>query len=777
MLDKYSKWLVGNPYLILILSILTISIIGFGVTKLGMDQDYRVFFSKEFPPLEALDQIHKTYNKNDNVLFVIEPKDGTIFSKDTLAIVKELTDKAWTIPYSTRVESVTNFQFTRSDGDNLVVSDLVETPLNLNSRQLDVIKDIAINEPTLRNRLISTTGHVTGVNVVIELPGKTTSEAPAVVDYVRQMKAELQEKHPGVNVYLTGIVMMNHAFPEASMSDMMTLVPIMFLVIIVLIGFLLRSFWGTVGTLAVIMFSVVAALGMSGWLGVNITPPSASTPTLIMTLALADSIHFLIYMFREMRNGKTKSEAIVTSLKVNMQPIILTSVATIIGFMGMNFSESPPFRDLGNITAMGVFAALIFSVAFLPAFMKVVPVKGKVGHIWLDKLVSRIADIVILKRKTLIVVMSGFVIFLAVFIPRIELNDQWLEYFGYNLEFRPDTEFAVQHLIGVYTIEYSIPAKNSGGVADPEYLKALEQFTEWYRNQTEVVHVSSMIDVMKRINKNMHGDKDNSYILPERRKQASQYLLLYELSLPFGHDLNNMINVDKSSSRVIVSLKNVSTVNMKELEKRAENWLTNNAPSYMFAHGSSPTLMFAHISQRNIRQMLTGTTMALFLVSLVLVYALKSFKLGMFSLIPNLVPAVMGFGFWGLIVGEVGLAVSIMAAMTLGIVVDDTVHFMSKFRRAKEQGMTDEDSVRYAFSTVGSALIVTTVILAAGFMVLSQSTFAMNSQMGFLTAITIIFALAADFLLLPSLLLVFSRKKLKRKAGLENYTELEDVKL
>ena len=336
-MEKYIQWIINNPFKVIFLTIIAIFSIGGGVSRLGMDQDYRVFFDKAFPPLDALELIHKTYNKNDNVLFVIEPKDGKVFSQETLAVVKELTERAWTIPYSNRVVSITNFQYTRSNNDDLIVSDLIVNPDSMTASDLAEAKNIAINEPTLRNRLISPGGHVTGVNVVIELPGKETTEAPTVVEYVRNIKRELNENHENINVYLTGIIMMNHAFPEASMSDMMTLVPIMYLVIILLIGFLLRSVWGTIATLMVITFSVVAALGMSGWLGINITPPSASTPTLIMTLALADSVHFLTFMFREMRNGKTKSEAIASSLRVNIQPIILTSVAPMIGFMGMNF--------------------------------------------------------------------------------------------------------------------------------------------------------------------------------------------------------------------------------------------------------------------------------------------------------------------------------------------------------------------------------------------------------------------------------------------------------
>lgn len=230
------------------------------------------------------------------------------------------------------------------------------------------------------------------------------------------------------------------------------------------------------------------------------------------------------------------------------------------------------------------------------------------------------------------------------------------------------------------------------------------------------------------------------------------------MSLPYGLDLNNQINVDKSATRLTVTLKNLSTNKMLAFEDRAGQWLHDNAPT-MMVEGASPLIMFSHIGKRNIHSMLIGTTIALVLISLVLLFALRSVKIGFISLIPNLVPAAMGFGMWGLMVGRVGLALSVVASMTLGIVVDDTVHFLSKYLRAKrEQGKDATDAVRYAFHTVGTALWVTSLVLAAGFLVLSQSSFEINSSMGLLTAITIMLALAADFFLLPSLLMTLDSK-------------------
>ncbi|MGY8766623.1 MAG: efflux RND transporter permease subunit, partial [Nitrospinaceae bacterium] len=273
-------------------------------------------------------------------------------------------------------------------------------------------------------------------------------------------------------------------------------------------------------------------------------------------------------------------------------------------------------------------------------------------------------------------------------------------------------------------------------------------------------YVSTLTDTMKRLNKNMHGDDQSYYRLPDERDLSAQYLLLYELSLPFGLDLNNQINIDKSSTRLTVILESISTQDALALENSAQKWLKKNAPPEMASHGASPLIMFSHIAMRNIDSMMVGTFFALLLTSAILVAVLRSFKLGLISTVPNLVPMAMTFGIWGWVVGEIGLAVSVVAPVALGIIVDDTVHFLSKFRRARvELGKTTEEAIRYSFHTVGTALILTSIVLVCGFLVMTLSGFRMNVQLGFMTTIAIVCALLADFLFLPSLLMKLDRTK------------------
>ncbi|MXY65931.1 MAG: MMPL family transporter, partial [Gammaproteobacteria bacterium] len=332
-----------------------------------------------------------------------------------------------------------------------------------------------------------------------------------------------------------------------------------------------------------------------------------------------------------------------------------------------------------------------------------------------------------------------------------------VEYFDERIPFRTDTDFVVENLTGMYFIDYSLDAGVPGGISDPAYLNQVDRLASWLREQPEVIHVSTLSDVFKRINRSMHGDDPEWYRLPGERDMAAQYLLLYEMSLPYGLDLNNQIDIDKRSSRLSVTLETLSTTEFLAFERRVDAWMAGNTPDIR-ATGASPPMMFSYIGFRNALGMLVGTGLALAAISILLIFVLKSLRYGLLTLIPNVAPAAMAFGIWGLANGEIGLGLSVVGTMTLGIVVDDTIHFMSKYLRARrEQGLDPVESVRYAFSTVGIALWITSVALAAGFLVISTSAFLLNANLGLLVAIVIMLALVVDFLLLPALLIRFDR--------------------
>ena len=757
LISRYTQIVTDYPWWILLIIAMAVATMASGITRLGFKNDYRVYFSKENPQLQAFDALQDVYNKSDSVLFVLAPKEGTVFSVKSLQAVKALTEKSWQIPYSSRVDSLTNFQHTQAVEDDLQVADLVVDP-DVTKEAIQKIKEIALNEPFLLNRLVSKQGHVTGVNVTLQLPGESSLEATEVATYARTLVAEMAVDYPDVDIYLTGMAMMNNAFSESAMTDNKFLVPIMYGIVIMTLLLCLRSISATLSIVVLIIASVVSALGISGWIGWSLTPTSAISPTIILTMAVADCVHILVTQLHNMRLGHEKKQAIQESLRINFMPIFLTSLTTAIGFLSMNFSDAPPFRDLGNIVAIGVVLAWLFSISFLPAVMTILPVKVKLRDEIDNSLMKRLAEWVIQYRSALLIVNGIIAVILISFVPNNHLNDEFVKYFDETTEFRIGTDFLTENMGGIYSIEFSIDSKTAGGISEPEFLKNIQQLTDWLLSQPEMVHVNTITDTFNRLNKNMHGDDIDWYRLPESRELAAQYLLLYEMSLPYGLDLNDQINIDKSGVRVIATLENMSSVQMLAIEARINQWLAVNMQNYT-VNLASPVLMFSHIGNRNISRMIIGSGLALVLISLLLMLAFKSVKLGLISLIPNLVPAGIAFGIWGIIDGQIGLGLSVVTGMTLGIVVDDTVHFISKYRRARvEKSMNSPDAVRYAFSTVGVALWITSFVLVSGFMVLGQSHFVMNAEMGLMTAITIAVALFLDLLFLPPLLMSMDKE-------------------
>ncbi|MCK4739412.1 MAG: MMPL family transporter [Deltaproteobacteria bacterium] len=752
----HGQKVIKYRWIILALTLLVVSGAGYGMKFLGFETDGRVFFSPENPQLKALEAFERTYNRQDNIIYAIEPKNGDVFTAKTLLAISELTEASWQIPYSSRVDSITNYQHTVVDQDDLVVGDLVPDPASLTSRELEEIKKITLNEPTLVNRIISPDGKMAIVMTTILKPEDGSKDADVnieVNDYIKKEVENFKATHPELDIYLTGSVPFDLAFTEVSQNDMRRLMPVMFVIIIVFMYLFLGSVAGTIATITVALLSIIVALGLSGWYGLKITSPSAMAPTIILTLAIADSIHILTTIFYEMRRGMPKAKAIVEGVRVNMLPVFLTSITTAIGFLSMNSSDAPPFRDLGNVAATGVMAAFFFSIFLLPALIYIFPIRVKAHVSTKPPLSERLGEFVVRQKRVLLISSVVIIIGMMAGMIGLELDDNFKEYFDERYPIRTETDYVSEKFMGMDVIEISLPAGEASGINEPLYLERLEKLANYIKTRDGVSHVNGVNDIIKRLNVTMNNGDVEFYKIPKNRELIAQYLLLYEMSLPFGLDLNTSISVDRSSTRLTAMLRGLSAVDMRALESDILGWMKTNVPE-IYSHPTGMSLMFSHISERNIRSMLGGGAVALILISIILVIALRSVKIGIISLVPNLIPAFMAFGLWGYLFDTVGLAVAIVSVISLGIVVDDTVHFLSKYLRARrEHGMNPESAVKYTFNVVGRAIITTTMAISAGFLVLTLSGFKLNLSMGLLTAFSVAFALLVDFFFLPPLLM------------------------
>ena len=758
------RWTTGHPWLTIFLLVVAVVVSASGASNLYFRGDYKVFFEEGYGPLNDFQEMQHVFNKRDNIAVLIVPQSGDVMTPEVLTLVQEYTDAAWQTPFSSRVDSITNFQHTWAEGDDMMVDDLVPDGLDLTAETLENIRALAMAEPALRDGLLSPDSRVTMININTQMPDNhdNTANVIEVSDFVHALSDEFAAKYPGVSFYHTGVIPINYSFATEGQKDMSTLIPAMLLMIIVLLALMLRSALATLATVVVLILTIMATMGLAGWLGFFLSTGTINVPIVVLTIAVADCVHIVASMQYGQRLGKSRREAVLYSLELNWMPIFITSATTAVGFLTLMMSESPVFVDFGVLSAIGVMMAYFLSVTLFPALLVVLPIgQGKEGS-QQSRMMDGLADWVVRRQKGLLVFGSLLAIGIGALSLNNEVNDVSTDYFSMATDFRQSVEMRADTLNGSQGIDFALFTGQEGGVNDPEFIRVMRDFSVWLEQQPEVDHVASLSDTYKRLNMNMHADDAEWYRIPEDRELAAQYLLLYEMSLPYGLDLNNQLNLDKSAVRITVTVKNVGSREMVALEDRARAWMAEQAPDIRLT-AASPGLMFAHIGETNMKSMIKSMFLAFFIISGILIFALGSLRLGLISLFPNILPALVGFGFWSLISGEINLALSIVSSMTLGIIVDDTVHFLSKYQYARKDGMDAEAAVRYAFASVGRALLITTTVLTLGFSLLMFSAFRLNSDMGMATAIVIVMALVIDFLLLPPLLLWLDGKSTSPK--------------
>ncbi|MDF1820635.1 MAG: MMPL family transporter [Alcanivoracaceae bacterium] len=737
-----------------------------GAARLSFTADFRVYFSDDNPQLIAFEQLEEDFNKRDTLTILVQPVEGSVFDEDMLTLVRQLTDMAWTLPYSRRVDSLANHQQLTSDADSLYARDLLGDERDLSSPQTrEAIRRYASEEPAVAGFLAAPDGSVAAINIALLLPDGDTSATREVLDATREKLAAFENDwNDRVQFHLYGTAVINLALEDAVARDLSLLVPLSTVLIYALVFFLLRSTTGLVLVITTISLSVATVFGVFGWAGQMLTPATGMIPNMVMIIAVADCIHLLVTYYHEMGQGKDRQAAMRESLRINFAPMLVTSVTTAIGLLCLNFSEAPPYRALGNMGALGAVLAFIITVTLIPALLCWLPAGKAVGagkgSAALFGPMGRLGERIIRHRRGVMFASLALVALCAFGIPENRLMERWHHYYDDSFPVKQALNVQDAHLNGVNFIQYRVGTGETSGINRPEVVAQLAALHDWLEQQPEVVYVEGLLPHLRKVHRLLEAGAESATDLPESRERAAQNLLLYEMSLPMGLGLEEYLDSDRSSTRLSVFFHKTDSRTLMAFDQRARDWAAENTPALAVSEGTGLDMVFAHISDRNMVSLLKGTALALVLISVLMVFVLRSLRLGLISLVPNLVPVIAAYGLWGHFVGYVDLGLSVVACMSLGLVVDDTVHFLSKYVRARrELGQSPQDAVQYAFGTVGAAMLVTTLVLAAGFALLILSPFSPTWGMGGLLSLTIVLALVFDFLLLPPLLLVTDSKK------------------
>ena len=738
-----------------------------GVKDLRISAETRVLAGPGDPVRLDLERFEARFAQNNNLFFVVAPSDEDVFTVEGLAAIDFITERAWRLPYANRVDSITNFPLIVADEGSFGVTSLANDGLPHTEQDLTDARNRLQADPWVHQLLLDDEAHTTGINILFIIPPEATAEIAEIMGEVEVLRQDFAAAYPEVDLYVTGNVALMNAFADSARRDVSWLIPLALFVVLAVAALFLRDI-RLVATLALyVTLCSLAGMGAAGWLGVIeypgwsghiLNPATVAAPIIIMTLSLASIIHLMSGVQVVLRDRGDVHLAVAKSFEENRYAITITILTTALGFISMNVAASPPLRTLGNIVVIGLIVALLLALFVVPPILRRlklrrptdVPSQAVLG--WMISFISN-------RRGFILLVAAGISFACAGGISYIKLDDDFIRYFDRNFDYRVASDFAEDNLTGLNLLEFAFESGEPHGINDPDYFRRLSRFTDWLNEQPGVEHVTSLSDKLAQIHRVI--DPASETRLPHTRELIAQYLLLYELSLPPGNDIADRINADRSAIRVTVNMRHVTSAQIRELNAMAEVWLARENPVAVQDRGHSINFFFATLSLTNIQSMIGGTIIALIMISVIILVSLRDYRLGLVSLIANLLPVIAGFGIWGFVVGEIGLASSVVAAMTFGIVVDDTIHLLLRYKKERSEGSAVSTAMKRAYVNVGRAMTITSLALATGFMLLLMSGFEINSSLGLFTTIIVLCALVIDLTLVPALVLWLSEPRRK----------------
>lgn len=747
----WMDYLILNPAKVAFLSLLLFGLFLIGLPKFDMNPSPRDYMGKDLPVVQRLIELEQEYIEDTNIFIMLMPDDGNIFTKKTLSAIHEFTESAWQLPNVVRVDSISNFQHTTADGDDLLVQSLIGSVTELNKERIATIKNVSLNEPFLLNSLVSDTGHATGINILFSVDLGDNVNVASIYRQLDEIKAQFKNKYPEIHVYESGYVSMVSHWLRAAYLDVKHVFSLSGVIILLGMTWFFSSFRASLAVCFIGILSVLVSLGFLGLLGKVLNPATLLSTLMVLVLGLADGIHITKNVQRFLGEGYKRDEAIKRSVVANFMPILLTSVTTAIGFLTFNFSGYSGIELMGNFVAFGVLVAFILSITLLPVLLRYCGLETVSDRN--TRFSGRLSSVVVKYNKHLLIITVPSIIFCLFCISLIEFDERMTRYLRDDYVYTAHLDKIQEELTGTTSIIYNFKSVDDAGVSSPDFMAKIEAFVEWSRLQPEVRYVSSYTDTVKRLNKNLHADNAEYYRLPEDANLAAQYILLYEMSLPYGLTLSNHINLDKTAVRVFLGTNDLSLNETKAILKRNTDWLAQYAPDLNpIANSDSITSLL--VTEKSFYSIMLSGIFALVIIGIILLLTFRSFLAGLLCVVSVITPILVSYGLWGLFVGRIGLSGAFAMCMVIGIAVDFSVHFISKFVYARRQLSLDaERSVRYAFNLVSTPIITSVVVLGGGFLILVVSVFEYNVVMGTLTSLCIMFSAISTFLLIPSLLL------------------------
>ncbi len=773
----FARFAVRRRRPVLAVTLLLVAAAVWPAFHVPFDASAEIWFLENDPALAAYNRFHRTFGDDEFVVLATNsegdpdvagharaarsgrehasPGEGTVFNNRILASLERVTAFLDTTRHVGRVTSLTRYESIRGEDDEIALVPAVPG-LPMSGAELAEARDRVLADSLAVGRVVSRDGKVAVVVAEIE-------HRPGEFDYKSELTHKVrafldrEQAVSGVRYAFTGSTVLDEDIYADTRRDLHWNVPLLYLLITVFLVLTIRNLPGTVLPLGVVLSAVVMDRALITAFGWRENSLATIIPLVLTAVGIADSVHIVVQYFTLRGRGMDGPGAAEESVRRLFKPCLLTSLTTAIGFLSLLTAPLAPLQEMGALTAIGVAFAFLLSVLALPAALSYLSgdYRGYMARRASDRYLGFIDALpgFVRRRGTVILVAGALVsVGAGLGMARLRVESNAIEFFRRDDPMRQVTQYVQDKVGGVGNLEVVVRTDRPGGVRDPEVLRAMDSLAAHLKTIPIVTDAFSVADYLKTINQAMHDGDPAWRRVPASPDLTAQYLLLYGASSP-EDDLSDLVDVTQTTARVGARVEFASSVEYKRQVTDLRAWLDAHIPPGMHVELTGLMMLYKNMGDYIITSQIRSFLAALAVITLIMAVAFRSWRVGLLSMIPNVWPIAFTLGFMGWMGIRLDMANAMVAAVAIGIAVDDTIHFIAKYIEAVDEEKPLDEAVAYAFHVSGRAIVFTSVILVAGFSVILRSEFLPSVTFAMLSAMTIVMALAADLFILPAIFL------------------------
>lgn len=786
--EALAAFLYDNRLKALLFCVLCWGLLIPNIRHLEFDTSNEGFLHEKDPILIEYNSFRDQFGRDEVALVTVKSKDG-IFSLPFINKLKNLHDElADNVPYLDDITSLVNARYQFGREDALVVDDFMEE-MPQSESDVENLRKRALTQPNYINMLINEELTVTSIvlksdtysggrqkdNILEGFDDEIANDtepaeyltAEENAHFVNSVKAIINEYNSDdFETYITGSAVVTDSLKRWMLGDVKKFIRLSVVVIGLFLFLMFRRFSCVAIPLIIVFLTLFSTIAIMALTGVKFKLPTSILPSFLLAVGVGASVHLLTIVIQQLKKGESKRDAVIYASGHSGLPIFLTSLTTAGGLLSFANADVAPIAELGVFASVGVMLSFVYTVVLTPVFLSLIPFNARKKELGneteftkTDMLLGNLGRFAVRRRKLVLIVAAVLFILSIAGISKVRFSHDTLSWIPSYADVSRGTVFTDKAMKGSVNMEFILDTGETNGLYSPELLKKIDQFDSFAENYHDkdkfVGNSNSLSDILKEINRALNENRDSHYTIPDDRILVAQEFLLFENS--GADDLEDFVDTQFSKTRISMKTPWLDSIKYIDFVKTMSDKANEYFEGYKVAV-TGVTVLFARIMAATIYSMAESYVIAAFVISLMMVLMIGRLRLGLLSMIPNLLPILMAIAVIGWFSLPMDLFTMMVGSIAIGLAVDDTIHFMHNFVRYFNLYDDVEKAVEVTMQGTGKAMFTTSVVLAAGFLIYMMATMKNLYNFGLITAVAVIFALVGNLVLAPALMGVFAEK-------------------